>query len=190
MMVTGRIQMFKFRILFYLSVCDLLTSCSFVIGRYFFLSKVKEPGCEVMAYFMQYGSLASFVWTATLAYTLQRAIMKMTWEITALREFIFNALGWLIPIIPLILMKTENLVGDALLYCWIKDVNLYRFYFLYFPFTAMFIFNLVCFIRTLTNKKRMLKLMKVSYIETSSDTINSINETIVLIRTILCIQTV
>ena len=143
-----------------------------------------------MAYLMQFGSMASYLWTSILAFTMQSLSTKLNWSLSIKKEIIYNIMVWGISSIPLILMFTQKLVGNAVIYCWIKDIGLYRFFYLYFPFGVMFIINIFCFIITIKKKKKIIQSMEhLGYIADSSDTISSIEETITLLRAVMIIQT-
>ena len=70
-----------------------------------------------MGYLAQYGAFSSYVWTAILAYSLQSIIKNLSWEVSIVREILYNVVGWGAALVTIIIMKTQLLDGDAVIIC-------------------------------------------------------------------------
>ena len=64
--------------------------------------------------------MMSFLWTCILSMTVQSLATKVNWKLSTIREVFYNIFAFGISVIPLILMKTQKLVGNAGIYCWIQ----------------------------------------------------------------------
>jgi len=78
----GRIRIFRFRLILYLTFCDILSSLSFILGTYVVSieegndTKTDNILCNVASCFMQFGLIASFEWTTVIGFTLYQICDK------------------------------------------------------------------------------------------------------------------
>eukprot|EP01091_Cochliopodium_minus_P007803 TRINITY_DN17688_c0_g1_i1.p1 TRINITY_DN17688_c0_g1~~TRINITY_DN17688_c0_g1_i1.p1 ORF type:complete len:285 (-),score=25.41 TRINITY_DN17688_c0_g1_i1:55-909(-) len=190
-MLTDRLKNYKYRIISYITFCNLITSVSILLGRIFYMKNM-EMACHFTAYTVQYGLMSSLLWTSILSYYVLNIIINPKWTITNQVEIVFNILIWTVSLIPLVLMKTQSLVGNAVFYCWIRDdKKVYRFFYLYIPFFLLLLLNLGCAIALFTKNKKDYKELGESVqqygdYENYGKSASMLN----LITTILIVQTI
>eukprot|EP00249_Psilotum_nudum_P023414 c28863_g2_i1 orf=473-1414(+) len=151
------LRKFSFRLVFYLSLSDMLCS---------FFNLLGNPGkgflCYVQGYTTQFFSVASFLWTTTIAFTLHRTVVRHKTDVEEL-ESIFHLYVWGSSLIMTVIPSIGNDYGQAGAWCWVqsstKPVKVLRFVTFYFPLWGAILFNGLVYlqvIRMLTYATRMV----------------------------------
>ena len=112
-----------------ISIADLVTCLSNMIGLTISPNRITSQPCVVQSFFGTTAVLASFLWTMILTIYLYMVIVKERFEKAKRMIFPFShMLCWAIPlIINVVAMATSSLGNDGDLsssgWCWIKMVN-------------------------------------------------------------------
>lgn len=150
------LRKFSFQLVFYLSLSDLLCS---------FFNLLGDPGkgmlCYVQGYSTQFFSVASFLWTTTIAFTLHRTVVKHKTDVEELGP-IFHLYVWGTSLILAIAPSIGNDYGQAGAWCWVQNETkagkVLRFLTFYVPLWGAILFNGIIYfqvIRMLSYATRM-----------------------------------
>ncbi|MCO5595017.1 hypothetical protein L7F22_049054 [Adiantum nelumboides] len=130
-----------------------------------FFNLLGDPGkgflCYVQGYTTQFFSVASFLWTTTIAFTLHRTVVKHKTDVEELGP-IFHLYVWGTSLILAIIPSIGNDYGQAGAWCWLQNETVagkvVRFLTFYVPLWGAIIFNGVVYfqvIRMLNYATRM-----------------------------------
>ncbi|KAH7296518.1 hypothetical protein KP509_26G026500 [Ceratopteris richardii] len=141
------LRKFSFQLVFYLSLSDLLCSFFNILG---------DPGkgflCYVQGYATQFFSVASFLWTTTIAFTLHRTVVKHKTDVEELGP-IFHLYVWGISLILAIIPSIGNDYGQAGAWCWVQNETVagkvVRFITFYVPLWGAILFNGVVYFQVI-----------------------------------------
>lgn len=133
------LRKFSFQLVFYLSLSDLLFSISNLLG---------DPGkgflCYVQGYTTQFFSVASILWTTTIAFTLHRTVVKHKTDVEELGP-LFHLYVWGTSLILAIIPSIGNDYGQAGAWCWVQNETnagkVVRFLIFYLPLWGAILFN-------------------------------------------------
>ncbi|KAG0566883.1 hypothetical protein M758_7G087700 [Ceratodon purpureus] len=150
------LRTFPFKLIFYLSLSDMLGSLFNMLGN---------PGegflCYAQGYSSQFFSIASFLWTTTIAFTLHRTVVKHKADVEGFGN-IFHVYVWGTSLVMTIIPLIGNDYGPAGAWCWVQSETTagkyLRFMTFYLPLWGAIIFNGVTYfqvIRMLNNATRM-----------------------------------
>eukprot|EP00897_Mesotaenium_endlicherianum_P006632 jgi/Mesen1/5998/ME000304S05008 len=150
------LRKFSFRLVFYLSLSDMLTS---------FFNLLGDPGegvlCYMQGYATQFFWVASFLWTTTIAFTLHRTVIRHKTNVDALGPY-FHAYVWGTALVMTLLPSIGADYGPAGAWCWVQNEKLagkvLRFLTFYVPLWGAACFNGTVYfqvIRMLSNATRM-----------------------------------
>ncbi|KAG6555569.1 hypothetical protein Mapa_002804 [Marchantia paleacea] len=145
------LRKFSFKLVFYLSLSDMLCSLFNLLGdpREGFL-------CYVQGYSTQFFSVASFLWTTTIAFTLYRTVVKHKADV---EEFgpAFHAYVWGTAFLMTIIPSIGDDYGPAGAWCWVRTETtagkVLRFMTFYVPLWGAILFNGAVYFQVI----RMLK---------------------------------
>ncbi|XP_024384343.1 G-protein coupled receptor 1 isoform X1 [Physcomitrium patens] len=141
------LRSFAFKLVFYLSLSDMLASLFNMLGN---------PGegflCYAQGYSSQFFSIASFLWTTTISFTLHRAAVKHKTDGEGFGA-IFHVYVWgtslMMTIIPLI----GNDYGPAGAWCWVQSETaagkVLRFMTFYLPLWGAILFNGIAYFQVI-----------------------------------------
>ncbi|KAL2632491.1 hypothetical protein R1flu_003970 [Riccia fluitans] len=133
------LRKFSFRLVFYLSLSDMLCSLFNLLGdpREGFL-------CYVQGYTTQFFSVASFLWTTTIAFTLYRTVVKHKVDLEDF-EPAFHIYVWSTAFVMAIIPSIADDYGPAGAWCWVRNETttgkLLRFMTFYVPLWGAILFN-------------------------------------------------
>mmetsp|Transcript_32642 Transcript_32642/g.81171 ORF Transcript_32642/g.81171 Transcript_32642/m.81171 type:complete len:410 (-) Transcript_32642:72-1301(-) len=141
-------RFFAIRLIFFLSVTDLLASVFNVLGAFVDVHTVliteESALCYTQAVGLLYFNLASIMWTSCFAFTLYRDVVP-SYRRYALREYEvwFHSLCWTLPGILSIVCWRLKLLGDAGSWCAIRSSHAREYLIaFYLPLVLAFVFNL------------------------------------------------
>ncbi|KAN0045393.1 hypothetical protein ACTA71_005771 [Dictyostelium dimigraforme] len=99
--------------------------------------------CYLYAITITYGSLACWLWTLCLAFSIYNLIVKREPEPEKYEKF-YHAICWGIPLICVIVMLAKKTIEPVGNWCWISEKYVgYRFGLFYGPFFAIWIISAV-----------------------------------------------
>ncbi|CAG9329320.1 unnamed protein product [Blepharisma stoltei] len=108
------IRVFTFRLIFYLALMDLLFASSFAIPWF-----INDYYCYVQALLMNFAGLSVILWTATIAYTLNKSVVHEKENLESYEPYYyFIAFG--IPALLEGLPFITGSYGKAQGWCWIS----------------------------------------------------------------------
>eukprot|EP00271_Cylindrocystis_brebissonii_P006505 TRINITY_DN19282_c0_g1_i1.p1 TRINITY_DN19282_c0_g1~~TRINITY_DN19282_c0_g1_i1.p1 ORF type:complete len:328 (-),score=66.66 TRINITY_DN19282_c0_g1_i1:751-1734(-) len=150
------LRKFSFKLVFYLSLADMLCSLFNILG---------DPGegilCYVQGYATQFFWVASFLWTTTIAFTLHRTVVQHKTDVDKLGKW-FHLYAWGTSLVMTIIPSVAQDFGPAGAWCWVQNETLagkvLRFVTFYVPLWAAILFNGAVYfqvIRMLSNASRM-----------------------------------
>eukprot|EP00850_Spirogloea_muscicola_P016500 SM000134S26943 [mRNA] locus=s134:202027:204822:+ [translate_table: standard] len=133
------LRKFSFKLVFYLSLSDMLCSCFNMLG---------DPGngalCYIQGYATQFFWIASFLWTTTIAFTLHRTVVRHLADVEQLGPY-FHAYVWGTSLLMTAIPFIGNDYGPAGAWCWIQNEKMtgkvLRFLTFYIPLWSAIIFN-------------------------------------------------
>ncbi|KAG8458890.1 hypothetical protein KFE25_004224 [Diacronema lutheri] len=140
-------RFFAIRLIFFLSVTDLLASVFNVLGAFVDVHTVliteTSTLCYVQALGLLYFNLASITWTSCFAFTLYRDVVP-SYRRFALRKYevYFHALCWPLPGVLSLVCWRLKLLGDAGSWCAIRSSHAREYLLVfYLPLVLAFGFN-------------------------------------------------
>lgn len=136
------LRIFPFRIMVFLSIADMMSSISYIIGALTSL-------CFFPAIMTQYFDVATFCWTSLIVYMVIAVLRNRETKIEK-DEYKFHLFGWGIPacILSIALLLAD--FGEAGNWCWItKKFHWIRFSCYYIPMIISVLFNIVGYILSL-----------------------------------------
>ncbi|EAL68088.1 G-protein-coupled receptor [Dictyostelium discoideum AX4] len=99
--------------------------------------------CYLYAITITYGSLACWLWTLCLAFSIYNLIVKREPEPEKYEKF-YHGVCWTIPLICVIVMLAKKTIEPVGNWCWISEKYVgYRFGLFYGPFFAIWIISAV-----------------------------------------------
>lgn len=132
------LRIFPYKLVVCLSIADLFSSIAYYVN--FAAGDTEEdkctngPGCIVAAIMTQYFDVASFFWTAVIAYNLRAVLLENKGRTVENYERYYHLLSWGIPGVFSVLVGLFDGYGFAGIWCWIKqNEQLLRFLFYYLP---------------------------------------------------------
>eukprot|EP00245_Coleochaete_scutata_P003058 TRINITY_DN1436_c0_g2_i1.p1 TRINITY_DN1436_c0_g2~~TRINITY_DN1436_c0_g2_i1.p1 ORF type:complete len:317 (+),score=43.52 TRINITY_DN1436_c0_g2_i1:235-1185(+) len=133
------LRKFSFKLVFFLSLSDMCWSVFNMVG---------DPGegfmCYLQGYTTQFFSVASFLWTTTIAFTLYRTVVKHKADVEGL-HLPFHLYVWGTSFVMTVIPMLANDYGPAGAWCWVQNETLsgklLRFVTFYLPLWAAIIFN-------------------------------------------------
>eukprot|EP00270_Netrium_digitus_P019582 TRINITY_DN7753_c0_g1_i4.p1 TRINITY_DN7753_c0_g1~~TRINITY_DN7753_c0_g1_i4.p1 ORF type:complete len:303 (-),score=44.91 TRINITY_DN7753_c0_g1_i4:53-961(-) len=151
-----QLQTFSFRLVFYLSLSDMLCSLFNLLG---------DPGegvlCYLQGYATQFFWVASFLWTTTIAFTLHRTVVRHKADVQELGPY-FHAYVWGTAVAMSVIPMLGTDYGPAGAWCWVQNETMagkvLRFLTFYVPLWGAILFNGYVYfqvIRMLSNATRM-----------------------------------
>lgn len=146
------LRTFVFQLVVWISASDIVYSIANGIGN----PRDGTDACYVQAIFIQFFGLASIMWTATIAYTVEQVYLKddspiKTLEDAARLKMTFHYIIWPVVTLCTILPATTGNYGSAAGWCWIDVIKnstagtVWRFFCFYIPLWAVCIYNLVVY---------------------------------------------
>ncbi|CAI5493647.1 unnamed protein product [Closterium sp. Naga37s-1] len=150
------LRKFSFKLIFYLSLSDMLCSLFNLLGN---------PGegalCYMQGYATQFFWVASFLWTTTIAYTLHRTVVRHKADVEGLGPY-FHVYVWGTAALMTLIPSLGSDYGPAGAWCWVQNETVMgkvlRFLTFYVPLWSAILFNGVIYfqvIRMLSNATRM-----------------------------------
>ena len=145
------------RVIFGMAMADLIGISAKSLGRVG--PSFGGALCQSQAALMQYGDLASILWTAIVSCNLL-FVMLLDKAVSQLRQYeaVYILAAFLVPVpfavVPLFIGIPDpssssgwlNMYGDADLWCWIEPTfSLARLLLFYLPLWVVFLFNLVTY---------------------------------------------
>ncbi|EFJ23056.1 hypothetical protein SELMODRAFT_175383 [Selaginella moellendorffii] len=132
------LRKFSFRLVFYLSLSDMFCS---------FFNLLGDPGrrgflCYMQGYCTQFFSVASFLWTTAIAFTLHRTVVRHKTDVEELGP-IFHLYVWGASLIMTVLPSVGTDYGEVGAWCWVqtKAGEVLRFISFYVPLWGAILFN-------------------------------------------------
>ncbi|CAM6038639.1 unnamed protein product [Sphagnum compactum] len=150
------LRSFPFKLVFYLSLSDMFCSLFNLLGN---------PGegllCYAQGYSTQFFSVASFLWTTTIAFTLHRTVVKHKVDVEGFGLY-FHGYVWGTSLIMTVIPLIGNDYGPAGAWCWVRTETtagkVLRFMTFYMPLWGAILFNGTVYfqvIRMLNHATRM-----------------------------------
>lgn len=148
----AKLRTFSFGLVFFMSCADLGALFSYLLG---------SPGegglCRFQGLLQQYCELSSIIWSALIAFTLYRAVVKLQDSASLLKRYL--AFGYGIPVIcaflPLFTSSYTNTGG----WCWISNTQtvgqVWRWLLFYGPLWSCVGYNAYCYYLTEKAMKNM-----------------------------------
>ncbi|KAJ7535202.1 hypothetical protein O6H91_12G022400 [Diphasiastrum complanatum] len=133
------LRKFSFKLVFYLAFSDLTWS---------FFNLLGDPGrgflCYLQGYSTHFFSIASFLWTTTIAFTLHRTVVQHKADVEEMGP-LFHLYVWGTSLIMSVLPSIGNNYGLAGAWCWIQTgtriESVLRFISFYVPLWGAVIYN-------------------------------------------------
>jgi len=109
--------------------------------------------CEIQGFFSQYSALATYLWTASIGYSLYKIVLKEIRNPNYLLKY-FIVINWGLPLITSIFLLCMQYYAVSGSWCWITaEAPYYRFFLLYIWLFVVF-FYLVMVLVLLVRKIR------------------------------------
>ncbi|GJP29515.1 hypothetical protein CLOM_g16931 [Closterium sp. NIES-68] len=150
------LRKFSFKLIFYLSLSDMLCSLFNLLGN-----PGEGPLCYMQGYATQFFWVASFLWTTTIAYTLHRTVVRHKADVEGLGPY-FHVYVWGTAALMTLIPSVGSDYGPAGAWCWVQNETVtgkvLRFLTFYVPLWSAILFNGVIYfqvIRMLSNATRM-----------------------------------
>jgi len=183
-LILKRFQAFRFRLIMYVALCDMLSSFGILAGTNILNGPLGasadtphtpaitfDVSCKIAAIAIQYFLLASSAWTSCIGFTLFRIVTKDSTYTAEPLEKWFHLVSWGLPAIDIIVISLKGLIGDGELWCWLKDSQ-YRFYLGYLPILFVIVFTVAFFGMAFRKKKRHETLLESTTYSFIADTEN------------------
>ncbi|ORX93048.1 hypothetical protein K493DRAFT_316222 [Basidiobolus meristosporus CBS 931.73] len=148
-----RFQTATARLVFFMSIADLMSVISRFIGRWGIMAGTESFLCQFQAGVMQWGDISSILWTAMISLNLV-LILYMGLSLDDILKYekyyvvICYSAGVVMAVVPVFVDSANgnNLYGDAILWCWITSTHPYhQLAFLFIPLWVVFLFNAVIY---------------------------------------------
>lgn len=139
------LQAITFRLIFYMSIADILNNISYLIPS-------QGVSCYVQAVSNTLFPLSSVLWTSVIAFCLRRVVIKEDYELMRYEKYyLIYAYG--MPFLALIPPAATGLLGYAQGWCWIKAEgdsyvlgSVLRLICFYIPLWSVITYNIVVYI--------------------------------------------
>jgi len=155
-----KIRNYAYKLVTYLSIADVLLSIGNIMSVTTMKNTQEDSTCHAQAFLINYGGLASILWTSIIAWSIYSAtvlsaknLRQKNWKF-----FIFGfGFSLLLSIIPFI----SKQYGRAGLYCWIKNDeivkdNVMRFVQFYVPLWIAIGFNIYAYVKVVRFIKKYI----------------------------------
>jgi len=147
------------RIIFWLSIADLLSSIFFLCGsvtNMYHLLRNDSWWCTTQGVGLQFSVLCSFFWTACFSHRLYLSTTRA--NIHKHLNLIYHTVSW-VPALVVSLI-TIPMIADTGYWCWISDqYSVWRFVFFFGPLWIIMVFNATIYVqvlRTTRNQRQSL----------------------------------
>ena len=109
-----RLRTFPYRLIMWLSVADFVSSFSYLLGISKDLDSCTENGrCTFAALLNQFFGVASFVWTAVVAYNCYAVLVQQKGRAVEGYAMKYHAVAWGLPLLLTIIAGSTGSLGDA-----------------------------------------------------------------------------
>jgi len=155
-----KIRNYAYKLVVYLSFADVLLSIGNIMSVTTMKSKQEDSLCHAQAFLINYGGLASILWTSIIAWSIYSATVLSAKNLRQknCKFFVFGfGFALILSIIPFITKQ----YGRAGLYCWIKNDeivkdNAMRFVQFYIPLWIAIGFNIYAYIKVVRFIKKYI----------------------------------
>lgn len=143
-----QLQIFHFRLVLYLSIIDLLHSVAFLLPTY--SGDNNDAVCKLQGTSLTFLTLSSVLWTAMIAFTLYRGVVKQ--RAPEDYEYWFLGIALSVPAAATGLPFITHSYGPAEGWCWIEGDsvgNIWRLSLFYGPLWIVIVFNVWAYFRVI-----------------------------------------
>jgi len=148
---TGRLKIFRFRIIACLFLCDIIASLASLLGTYAnhgeTQTDIQKTTCYVSSLMQQFGVWGATLWTLFVGITLFFIVDKESTGSVEKYEKFYHPICWGLPTATVIIMAALNVTGESGLWCWMTDGPA-RFFIGYIPLYIMLFCILIVFVLT------------------------------------------
>jgi len=125
-------SLFSFQLLFMLSVNDFAVGLAYASSGFAIERDGSSPICQIQGFALNYFTLCSTIWHASVAYTLLQVFQSASvFELHHVRSRVsfswYFFLCQILPIVPSVIPYIFNAYGHAGLWCWVKRTQEDRF---------------------------------------------------------------
>jgi len=135
--------MFAFRLIMYLSSCDLLFSAAMLLGPLDGSSSL----CKVQAVVITVFGLATVLWTVAIALTMYLVVMSRSRNVE-MHEAKMALVCYGLPVLVAVLPFLTHSYGENLQWCWLEtdhEGSIWQVAVFYGPLWAAFVVNTYCY---------------------------------------------
>jgi len=149
-----KLRSFSFGLVFYMSLADLGALFSYLLG-----SPSEGGVCRFQGFIQQYFELSSIIWSAVIAFTLYRAVVKLQDSASLSKTYL--TLGYGVPLLCAFLPLFTNSYTNTGAWCWISTQQavgqVWRWLLFYGPLWSCIAFNAYAYYLTEKKMKSMFE---------------------------------
>mmetsp|Transcript_25529 Transcript_25529/g.82260 ORF Transcript_25529/g.82260 Transcript_25529/m.82260 type:complete len:319 (-) Transcript_25529:52-1008(-) len=160
-----QLRTLAYRMIVFLSVADFFSSISYVIGA---IASTKDRcpdgWCYLTAVMSQYFDVATFLWTACIAFNIHQVLVKNVGHAVEGYQKFYHMLCWGLPAVLAGIAGIANVYGDSGNWCWIRhDRQWARLTFFYAPLVIVFCYNAMVFYFTVRAVRHSLQQSAIAF---------------------------